>query len=139
MAAASYSEESWEAPEDLISMSGDHPRHTGPMLLSRRCGARIRSAKPCRSPSAVHLLNCTDWRDRGDQLSKDLLEVFEAFRRQQRRRSEQAESLLYGDRGGIFLTTDFFGRGTTLLHASEPANKAHQVASIRQSPSWRFS
>jgi hypothetical protein len=85
------------------------------------------------------LLNCTDWRDRGDQLSKDLLEVFEASRRQQRRRSEQAESLLYGDRGGIFLTTDFFGRGTTLLHASEPANKAHQVASIRQSPSWRFS
>jgi uncharacterized protein YjcR len=34
-------------------MSGDHPRSTGPMLASRRCGAKTRSGKPCNSP-AVH-------------------------------------------------------------------------------------
>ena len=34
-------------------MTGDHPRNTGPMLSSQRCGARTRSGKPCRSP-AVH-------------------------------------------------------------------------------------
>jgi hypothetical protein len=34
-------------------MTGDHPRNTGPMLTSRRCGAKTRSGKPCRSP-AVH-------------------------------------------------------------------------------------
>jgi uncharacterized protein YjcR len=34
-------------------MIGDHPRNTGPMLASRRCGAKTRSGKPCRSP-AVH-------------------------------------------------------------------------------------
>jgi hypothetical protein len=31
----------------------DHPRNTGPMLSSPRCGARTRSGRPCRSP-AVH-------------------------------------------------------------------------------------
>jgi uncharacterized protein YjcR len=34
-------------------MTGDHPRNTGPMLSSRRCGAKTRSGRPCLSP-AVH-------------------------------------------------------------------------------------
>ena len=34
-------------------MTGDHPRTTGPMLSSQRCGAKTRSGRPCRSP-AVH-------------------------------------------------------------------------------------
>ena len=31
----------------------DHARNTGPMLASRRCGAKTRSGGACRSP-AVH-------------------------------------------------------------------------------------
>jgi hypothetical protein len=31
----------------------DHARNTGPMLASRRCGAKTRSGDACRSP-AVH-------------------------------------------------------------------------------------
>jgi uncharacterized protein YjcR len=34
-------------------MTSDHPRNTGPMLSSPRCGAKTRSGKPCMSP-AVH-------------------------------------------------------------------------------------
>jgi hypothetical protein len=34
-------------------MTGDHPRNTGPVLSSPRCGAKTRSGKPCMSP-AVH-------------------------------------------------------------------------------------
>ncbi len=34
-------------------MTGAHPRNTGPMLGSPRCGAKTRSGMPCRSP-AVH-------------------------------------------------------------------------------------
>jgi uncharacterized protein YjcR len=34
-------------------MTGDHPRNTGPMLASPRCGAKTRSGKSCKSP-AVH-------------------------------------------------------------------------------------
>jgi uncharacterized protein YjcR len=34
-------------------MTGDHPRNSGPMLSSPRCGAKTRSGKPCMSP-AVH-------------------------------------------------------------------------------------
>jgi hypothetical protein len=34
-------------------MTGDHPRNTGTMLSSPRCGAKTRSGKPCMSP-AVH-------------------------------------------------------------------------------------
>jgi hypothetical protein len=30
-------------------MTGDHPRNTGPMLSSLRCGAKTRSGKPCGS------------------------------------------------------------------------------------------
>jgi uncharacterized protein YjcR len=29
-------------------MAGDHPRNTGPMLASLRCGAKTRSGQPCR-------------------------------------------------------------------------------------------
>ena len=32
-------------------MTGDHPRNTGPMLSSLRCGAKTRSGKPCGSPA----------------------------------------------------------------------------------------
>ena len=34
-------------------MTADHPRNTGPMLSSQRCGAKTRSGRPCMSP-AVH-------------------------------------------------------------------------------------
>jgi hypothetical protein len=34
-------------------MAGDHPRNTGPMVASLRCGAKTRSGQPCRAP-AVH-------------------------------------------------------------------------------------
>ncbi len=34
-------------------MTTNHPRNTGPMLSSPRCGAKTRSGKPCKSP-AVH-------------------------------------------------------------------------------------
>jgi hypothetical protein len=39
-------------------MTGDHPRNTGPMLASRRCGAKTRSGKPCRSPSVAGKKRC---------------------------------------------------------------------------------
>lgn len=32
-------------------MTGKHPRNTGPMHSSPRCGAKTRSGKPCRSPA----------------------------------------------------------------------------------------
>jgi uncharacterized protein YjcR len=32
-------------------MTGTHPRNTGLMLASRRCGAKTRSGKACRSPA----------------------------------------------------------------------------------------
>ena len=34
-------------------MTGDHPRNTGPMLSSLRCGAKTRSGKPCGSPAVA--------------------------------------------------------------------------------------
>jgi hypothetical protein len=34
-------------------VNSDHPRNTGPMLSSPRCGANTRLGKPCLSP-AVH-------------------------------------------------------------------------------------
>jgi hypothetical protein len=34
-------------------MTGNHPRNTGPMLASLRCGAKTRSGNACRSP-AMH-------------------------------------------------------------------------------------
>jgi uncharacterized protein YjcR len=39
-------------------MAGDHPRNTGPMLDSRRCGAKSRSGKPCRSPAVGGKRRC---------------------------------------------------------------------------------
>jgi glucans biosynthesis protein len=39
-------------------MKGGHPRNTGPMLSSRRCGARTRSGKPCRSPAVEGKKRC---------------------------------------------------------------------------------
>jgi len=39
-------------------MSGDHPRNTGPMLVSARCGARTRSGRPCRAPAVAGKRRC---------------------------------------------------------------------------------
>jgi hypothetical protein len=39
-------------------MSGNHPRKTGPMLMSPRCGARTRSGGPCRSPAVSGKKRC---------------------------------------------------------------------------------
>jgi glucans biosynthesis protein len=35
-----------------------HHRNTGPMLASPRCGARIRSGKPCRAPAVNGKKRC---------------------------------------------------------------------------------
>jgi glucans biosynthesis protein len=37
---------------------GDHPRNTGPMMTSRRCGAKTRSGEPCRSPAVSGKARC---------------------------------------------------------------------------------
>ncbi len=39
-------------------MAGDHPRNTGPMLASRRCGAKTRSGKPCMAPAVRGKARC---------------------------------------------------------------------------------
>jgi hypothetical protein len=39
-------------------MTGDHPRNTGPMLASPRCGARTRSGYPCKSPTVSGAVRC---------------------------------------------------------------------------------
>jgi len=39
-------------------MAGDHPRRVGPMLASRRCGAKSRAGKPCRSPAVAGKKRC---------------------------------------------------------------------------------
>ena len=39
-------------------MTNDHPRNTGPMLSSPRCGAKTRSGKPCRSPAVDGKKRC---------------------------------------------------------------------------------
>jgi len=36
----------------------DHARNTGPMLVSRRCGAKIRSGRSCRSPAVRGKRRC---------------------------------------------------------------------------------
>ena len=36
----------------------DHPRNTGPMLASPRCGAKIRSGGSCRSPAVRGKRRC---------------------------------------------------------------------------------
>ena len=35
-----------------------HPRRTGPMLASPRCGARTRSGAPCRAPAVAGKRRC---------------------------------------------------------------------------------
>jgi uncharacterized protein YjcR len=39
-------------------VSGDHPRNTGPMLASARCGAKTRSGKLCLSPAVKGKKRC---------------------------------------------------------------------------------
>ena len=39
-------------------MKLDHPRNTGPMLESPRCGAKTRSGQPCRSPAVNGKKRC---------------------------------------------------------------------------------
>ena len=39
-------------------MTANHPRNTGPMLSSPRCGASTRSGKPCRSPAVSGKRRC---------------------------------------------------------------------------------
>jgi uncharacterized protein YjcR len=39
-------------------MKADHPRNVGPMLASRRCGAKTRSGKPCMSPAVSGRKRC---------------------------------------------------------------------------------
>ncbi len=37
---------------------GNHPRNTGPMRASRRCGARTRKGKPCQAPAVSGRVRC---------------------------------------------------------------------------------
>ena len=39
-------------------MTGNHPRNTGPMLSSPRCGAKTRSGRPCKSPAVRGKRRC---------------------------------------------------------------------------------
>lgn len=39
-------------------MSGTHPRNTGPMCASPRCGARTRKGTPCRAPAVTGKARC---------------------------------------------------------------------------------
>jgi hypothetical protein len=39
-------------------MIDNHPRNTGPMLASQRCGAKTRSGKPCMSPAVSGKKRC---------------------------------------------------------------------------------
>ncbi|GBF26096.1 hypothetical protein MnTg02_01132 [bacterium MnTg02] len=39
-------------------MANDHPRNFGPMLKSRRCGAKTRSGRPCQAPSVSGKKRC---------------------------------------------------------------------------------
>lgn len=39
-------------------MAGDHPRNTGPMMASPRCGAKTRSGAPCKSPAVSGKARC---------------------------------------------------------------------------------
>jgi uncharacterized protein YjcR len=39
-------------------MRANHPRNTGPMLSSLRCGAKTRSGKPCQSPAVQGKKRC---------------------------------------------------------------------------------
>jgi hypothetical protein len=39
-------------------MTTNHPRNTGPMLSSPRCGAKTRSGKPCLAPAVRGKKRC---------------------------------------------------------------------------------
>ena len=39
-------------------MAGTHPRNTGPMLSSRRCGAKTRCGRACRAPAVGGRKRC---------------------------------------------------------------------------------
>ena len=39
-------------------MSGGHPRNTGPMTRSPRCGARTRGGTPCAGPAVTGRRRC---------------------------------------------------------------------------------
>ena len=39
-------------------MASNHPRNTGPMRASRRCGARTRSGTPCQAPAVSGKARC---------------------------------------------------------------------------------
>ena len=39
-------------------MTTNHPRNTGPMLSSPRCGAKTRSGKPCNAPAVRGRRRC---------------------------------------------------------------------------------
>jgi hypothetical protein len=39
-------------------MSGTHPRNTGPMRASLRCGARTRKGTPCQAPAVAGKARC---------------------------------------------------------------------------------
>ena len=39
-------------------MKRNHPRNTGPMLSSPRCGAKTRAGKPCKSPAVEGKKRC---------------------------------------------------------------------------------
>jgi hypothetical protein len=43
---------------DETMKKSDHPRNTGPMLSSQRCGAKTRSGKPCMSPAVNGKMRC---------------------------------------------------------------------------------
>ena len=39
-------------------MASDHERNVGPMMNSRRCGAKTRSGKRCKAPAIAGKLRC---------------------------------------------------------------------------------
>jgi hypothetical protein len=39
-------------------MTSNHARNTGPMLATRRCGAKTRSGQPCMSPAVSGKSRC---------------------------------------------------------------------------------
>ena len=39
-------------------MTNNHPRNTGPMLASPRCGAKTRTGMPCTSPAVSGKRRC---------------------------------------------------------------------------------
>ena len=42
----------------MSQVAGNHPRNTGPMRASRRCGARTRNGTPCQAPAVSGKARC---------------------------------------------------------------------------------